>query len=102
MRTIFIALLLALAACAPSTDAPSDDPATPEADLAVVRASLTRSLSRAPSQLRTRMHADGSSHVQITGGFLHHSVLVRGDAGVARHCVSDPGEALRLIEGSTP
>lgn len=100
MRNLFIVSSFVSAICAACavTPDPTEETSAPVVDVALVRASVVKSMSRAPANLQVREHADGGRHVHITGGFQHATVLVRGDAGVQRHCLTDVAEAMRLVE----
>ncbi|MET0343929.1 MAG: hypothetical protein ABW252_23140 [Polyangiales bacterium] len=66
---------------------------------AVARARIMRALSRTPENVRMHRLDDGSHLAEIVSGFQHATIVTKGDAGLEHHCLTDPEEAVRLIEG---
>lgn len=74
-----------------------DEPTQPEAPVA--RARLVRALSRTPDNLRMRRLANGAQVAEVVSGFQHATIVTKTDAGLTQHCLTDPEEAVRLLEG---
>lgn len=66
---------------------------------AVARARIMRALARTPENVRMHRLDDGTQLAEIVGGFQHATIVTKGDAGLEHHCLTDPEEAVRLLEG---
>jgi hypothetical protein len=67
-----------------------------ERSIARVRADLSRSTLG----LRMSERPDGLSRVEVTRGFRHATMVVRGpDGALHSHCVDHPAAAARLLTG---
>ena len=96
LRWTATAALALAAACEPvglDGAIASADPA--DAGAAVARARVM--LARTPENMRMHRLSDGTQLAEIVRGFQHATIVTKSDAGLERHCLTDPEEAVRVI-----
>lgn len=100
LRWIAAASLSLAAGCEPVGLDASPAAAEPsDSERTVARARIMRALGRSADNVRMRRLDDGTQLAEVVSGFQHATIVTKADGGLAHHCLTDPEEAVRLLEG---